>query len=174
MSYAPGTIFRIYTSDKTYHFTVVLLKNGKILEVKNMSVAKKQTFPSLTMWRTFHSATEEEVQVDTSKCSGTVIMDSIADGFNYPKENHTAYKWIQWCYSIVKEAAPHLLNSEEFKLAYNNMVDICNQYKNDLSHIYSTRRDINYYSPDNIKYNNANKDKYYNIMCGYPGFIYNP
>jgi hypothetical protein len=128
-SYAPGTLFRLYTNDETQsisfptkpkHYTAVLLKDGKVLEVKNPDTGLKNTFDSLEVWQS--SRPDCTLKADESKSSG-VLIGYDTSSFNYPTEKHSAYKWVQWCYSIVKEAAPQLLNSEEFKLAYNNMVE---------------------------------------------------
>jgi len=165
-SYNPGTMFRIYAADNSKHYTAVLLKDGQVLEVKNPDTGKKETFPSLTMWRASHGATEEDVKVDASKSSG-VVIGSDTGGINYPTEKHYAYKWVQWCYSIVKEAAPQLLNSEEFKAAYNNMVEFCTKHKQELTDWRSYSSSMNRYSPNNILI--AAKNQYYGEMCGFPG-----
>ena len=165
-SYNPGTMFRIYSADNSKHYTAVLLKDGQVLEVKNPDTGKKETFPSLTMWRASHSAAEEDVKVDASKSSG-VVIGSDTNGFNYPTEKHNAYKWIQWCYSIVKKAAPQLLKSEEFKAAYNNMVEVCTKYKQELTDWRNYGSGINRYSPSNIRV--ATKNQYRGEMSGFPG-----
>lgn len=167
-SYNPGTLFRIYAADNSKHYTAVLLKDGQVLEVKNPDTGKKETFPSLTVWRASHSATEEDVKVDASKGSG-VIIGSDTNGFNYPTEKARTYKWVQWCYSIVKEAAPQLLNSEEFKAAYNNMVEDCTKHKQELTDWRSYSSGINRYSPDNIHI--ATKNQYRGEMSGFPGYF---
>ncbi len=165
-SYNPGTMFRIYSADNSKHYTAVLLKDGQVLEVKNPDTGKKETFPSLTMWRASHSATEEDVKVDASKSSG-VVIGSDTSGFNYPTEKYSAYKWIQWCYSIVKEAAPQLLKSEEFKATYNKMVELCTKYKQELSDWRRYNTGVDRYKPDNILV--ATKNQYRGEMSGFPG-----
>jgi hypothetical protein len=166
MSYSPGTLFRIYAADNSKHYTAVLLKDGQVLEVKNPDTGKKETFPSLTMWRASHGATEENVKADESKGVG-VVMGSDTNGFNYPTEKHYAYKWVQWCYSIVKEAAPQLLDSEEFKVAYNNMVELCTKHKQELADWRSYSSTYNRYNPNNILING--KNQYRGDMSGFPG-----
>lgn len=178
MSYAPGTLFRISTPDKSNHFTAVLLKDGKVLEVKNPHTGKKEIFPSLTMWRASHGASEEEVQVDASKGSG-VVISSIADGFNYPTENISAYNWIRWCYSIVKEAAPQLLEVEEFKLAYNKMVEVCTKYKQELDDYRNYITGSNHYTSTNIqiindKSHHLSRSYGFNIHFKYEQYMYSP
>ncbi len=165
-SYNPGTMFRIYAADNSKHYTAVLLKDGQVLEVKNPDTGKKETFPSLTMWRASHSATEEDVKVDASKSSG-IVIGSDTGGINYPTEKARTYKWVQWCYSIVKEAAPQLLKSEEFKSAYNNMVELCTKHKQELTDWRSYSSGTSRYSPNNIHI--ATKNQYRGEMSGFPG-----
>jgi hypothetical protein len=173
-SYNPGTMFRIYAADNSKHYTAVLLKDGQVLEVKNPDTGKKETFPSLTMWRASHSATEEDVKVDASKSSG-IVIGSDTSGFNYPTEKYSAYRWIQWCYSIVKEAAPQLLNSEEFKTAYNKMVELCTKHKQELSEWRNYNTGMNRYHPINIHI--ATKNQYPGEFPGrfhYQYYSYSP
>ena len=165
-SYNPGTMFRIYSADNSKHYTAVLLKDGQVLEVKNPDTGKKETFPSLTMWRASHGATEEDVKVDASKSSG-VVIGSDTNGFNYPPAFGRVYRWVQWCYSIVKEAAPELLKSEEFKTAYNNMVELCTKHMQELTDWRSYSPGINRYNPSNIRI--ATKNQYRGEMSGFPG-----
>lgn len=167
MSYAPGTLFRLYSSDKSKHYTAVLLKDGKVLEVKNPDTGNRETFPGLSMWRASHGAAEDEVQIDSSKGVG-IVIDSETKGFNYPNEKHSAYKWVQWCYSIVKEASPQLLKSEEFKLAYNNMVELCTKHKQELTDWRCYSAGVSRYSPDNILVV-TNKKQWRGEMSGFPG-----
>ena len=156
-TYAPGTLFRIYstaespsislTTTSSKHYTAVLLKDGKVLEVKNPDNGKKETFPSLTMWRASHGATEDDVKVDPSNGSGIVVGTDTND-FNYPTENLSSYSWVRWLYLMVGEAAPQLLKSEEFKTLYNQMVELCNKHKQELRHYDyqfkgKTRYDVN-------------------------------
>ncbi len=165
-SYNPGTLFRVYTADKSKHYTAVLLKDGQVLEVKNPDTGKKETFPSFTMWRASHGATEEDVKVDNSKSSG-VVIGSDTSGFNYPPAFGRVYRWAQWCYSIVKEAAPQLLKSEEFKLAYNNMVELCTKHIQELTDWRNYSPAMNRYNPDNILI--SPKGQYRAEMSGFPG-----
>jgi hypothetical protein len=129
-SYNPGTLFHIYND--SIHYTSVMTKDYKILEIKNPNSKEKRQFDSLDEWCSSHNMSEKDVKIDTYKSSGIVIKDT--DGFNYPKENHPAYLWVNWCYSTVFEFAPQLLESNEFKIEYNKMVDLCNKYKDTLYH----------------------------------------
>jgi hypothetical protein len=171
MSYSPGTLFRIYAADNSKHYTAVLLKDGQVLEVKNPDTGKRETFPGLSMWRASHSATEDEVKVDFSKGVG-VVIGSNTNGFNYPTEKHSAYNWVKWCYSIVTEAVPQLLDSEEFKTAYNNMVDLLTKHKKELSDYHTYGSGVNCYSPYNIRYE-VNNNPYGSKWCGFNGHFKN-
>ena len=165
-TYAPGTLFRIFTADNSKHYTALLLKDGQVLELKNPDTSKKETFPSLIMSRASHGATEDDVKDDASKGSG-VVIGSDTNGFNYPATFSRVYRWVQWCYSIVKETAPQLLKSEEFKLAYNNMVELCNNHIGELTIWCNYSPGINRYNPDNILI--SPKGKYRSEMSGFPG-----
>jgi hypothetical protein len=166
MSYAPGTLFRIYSNNNSKHYTAVLLKDGQVLEIKNPDTGKRETFPGLSMWRASHGAAEDEVHIDSSKGVG-VVMDSDTNGYNYLTEKHPAYKWIQWCYSIIKEVAPQLLSSEEFRAAYNNMAEICTKHKQELTDWRSYSSGVNRYNPDNVLL--VAKNQYRGEMNGFPG-----
>jgi hypothetical protein len=45
-----------------------------------------------------------------------------------------AYRWIIWCYKIVNELAPPLIQNEEFHKLYHEMLNICKKYENRLKH----------------------------------------
>jgi hypothetical protein len=176
-TYAPGTLFRIYSTAESpsislattssKHYTAVLLKDGKVLEVKNPDTGKKETFPSLTMWRASHGATEDDVKVDSSNGNG-IVIGSDTNGFNYPNENLSSYSWVRWLYKIVDEAAPQLLKSEEFKTLYNQMVELCNKHKQELRHWDCDLKGKTRYSAYNLKSRYAAGDKW----DGYPGHFY--
>lgn len=155
MSYSPNTVFRAYVQNESKHYTAVLLKDGTILEVKNPNSIVKRRFDSLEVWQSILPTCT--LKIDDSKACG-VVIGSDTNGFNYPTEKHPAYLWIQWCYSIVKEAAPDFLLSitdktgwaewtgqaEEFRLLYNKSVDICNKYKHIFYHSFSRKKSSRY------------------------------
>lgn len=175
-SYAPGTLFRIYSTvdspsisfptTGSKHYTAVLLKDGKVLEVKNPDTGKRETFPSLTMWRASHGATEEDVKVDNSKGSG-IVVGTDTNGFNYPNEWHLAYSWVRWLYKMVAEAAPHLLKSEEFKTLYNQMVELTKKHKQEIRHW-----DSHFLGKSRYDINNLKDTRYNDKWDGYPGHFY--
>jgi len=169
-SYNPGTIFRSYptvesenTTVESKHYTAVLLKNGNVLEVKNPDSRDKTTFDSLEAW--LAARPNGALKIDASKSFG-IVIGSDTDGFNYPTDRDCAYYWVRWCYSIVKEAAPQLLKSEEFKIAYNNMVLVCAKYKYILKdYEFKYNGKFGRYGPSNIK---VNKEDY---LSGFSGYI---
>ena len=58
-TYAPGTLFRINIEGSRY--TSVLLKDGKVLEVKNPINSKKTLYDSVQAWCAHHNVKEEDV-----------------------------------------------------------------------------------------------------------------
>lgn len=158
--FSPGTLFRARLSDNSKHYTAVLLKNGKVLEVKNPDTGLKSTFDSIELWQDSHR--DCLLEFDASKAVG-VVIDSSTNGFNYPTEKHPAYFFVQWLYSIVGEAAPQLLNSEGFMSLYNEMVELCNKHKNELYHYPWEFTGINRYAPIQRNKNWRNEWE------GYPG-----
>lgn len=167
-TYAPGTLFRIYTADNSKHFTAVVLKNGQILEVKNPYTNKKELFPSFNMWRTFHGAAECEVIIDVSKSYG-IIQGSDTNDIKYPTEKHSAYTWVKWLYLIISEAAPQLLKSDEFKTFYNQMVEICTKHKQELRHYDHKFKPKTRYDSKNLKGSYHTNSKW----LGYPAYFVN-
>jgi hypothetical protein len=160
MSYLPGTIFRYFTADNSKHYTALLLKNGKVLELKNPDTGVKLTFDSFEQWQNSHP--ECNLVVDDSKGLG-VIINTENSGFNYPTENHNAYLFVKWLYSIIAEAAPQFLKSEKFRNLYNQMVDLCNKHKEELHHWKIDFTGVNKYNPIRRE---KNWQKEWN---GYPG-----
>lgn len=167
-SFAPGTLFRIY-KENNIHFTAVLLKNGKLLEVKNPTNGFKTTpYESLSDWCQHHNTTQEDVKIDGSKASGTVVIqdDAIASGFNYPTEKHPAFTWVRYLYSLVKELAPQLLESEDFKILYNLMVEVCTKHKDELNTTARTSG-MGRYVPFRYSYSSG-----FSTWNGFPGYFH--
>lgn len=163
--FAPGTLFRARLSDDSKHYTAVLLKNGKVLEVKNPDTGVKSTFDNVELWQASHP--DCLLEVDPSKGSG-IVISSDTNGFNYPTDKDKAYHWIKWVYSIVGEGAPQLLTSEEFKTVFNEMVELCTKHKQELYHWDHQYWGKDRYSPYNLKNRQYGNDKW----AGYPGYFY--
>jgi hypothetical protein len=172
IDYKPGTIFRIYENEEVndIHLTAVLTKDNKILEIKNPNSKEKKQFNSLNEWCLSHNVNENNIKVDTSKVS-LMSFSKIKDGFNYPKDSNNVYLWVQWCYSIVSELSPELLESNELMIAYNNMVSLCKKHEKELYHDYTLFQGKNRYNYNNINYN-TEKTIFNTIWNGYPGRFY--
>jgi hypothetical protein len=159
MSFNPGTLYRAYPKgEKSKHYTAVLLKDGKVLEVKNLDSKIKTKYDSIELWQAAHP--ECSIEKDESKKSYKI-------GLNVPTEKCSAYIWLKWCYSIVKEAAPELLNSKKFKIAYNKMVDTCTKHKYDLI-CFTVISGVNRYSSENINWEGY--EEY--LWKGFNGYFY--
>lgn len=129
MTYTPGTTFLAFTKDNSKNYALLVLSDGKFLEVKNPDTGRKTPFDTLELWKASHLDCTFKTQV--SKIV-TIPISDVVDGFNYPSEMHPYNGWVRWCYGMVKEAAPHLLDSEEFKRNYNKMVEVCDKHKQEL------------------------------------------
>lgn len=167
MSYIPGTIFRAYTADNSKHYSAVLLKDGRVFEIKNPDTRERVKYDSFDSWFAEHPNCT--LKVDSSKGSG-VIIGSDTFGFNYPTEKDTAYIWLRWLYSMIGEAAPQLLLSEELKTLYNQMVELSTKHKQELNHWAHCYTGKYRYDSKNLKATNyGNKDRW----DGYPGYFPN-
>jgi hypothetical protein len=132
-----GTIIRLFSGSEK-HYTGILLKDGRVLEVKNPDTGIKTMHDSVEVWK-------QTRHYDRESYDNTPISNT--NGFHYPRENKDAYKWVQWCYSIVCEAAPQLLENEMLKIKYNKLVDkIENNTRIVLVNV------TNRYSPDNLSW----------------------
>jgi hypothetical protein len=161
----PGTLFRIQATERT-HYTAVLLKDGKVLEVKNPDTNnQKQTYDSFALWCQAHNTAQESVIIDSSKGKSAALKTD-SNGFKYQLPKRSAYRWINWVYSIVEECAPELFNSEEFKTAFNRMVDITTKHKSELSHWHYHFRPTQRYQKDKLGWL---KEDTYQKWRGYTG-----
>lgn len=172
MSYVPGTLLRIFPdASSTKHFTTVVLNNNTLLEVKNPdSCAKKDVFDTVELWCEARGVPVESVKVQPPKIDqfNTPKIESSLT-FNVPTDKHGAYHWVRWCYSIVCEFAPHLLENYEFNTLYNQMIDICTKYKMLLWH----DTDVNRYDPAYIHFipNDSANDNIPKFTSKYSGYM---
>lgn len=168
-TYSPGTLFRIFADNGSKHFTAVLLKDGQVLEVKNPDTKTRVKFPSVTMWRASHGASEDELKVDRTKSSG-IITGSDTHGFDYPNKWQPSYSWVSWLYMMIGEAAPQLFKSEELKTLYNEMVALCKKHEQELRHWDFAFKGSRRYEAANLKSRSSvhSADKW----CGFPGYFY--
>lgn len=129
MPYFPGSLLRAYvhSDDTSKHYTAVVLKNGNVLEVKNINNDKKQTkFESVEDWCQIRNIPINSLQIDMQNIYKPEIGESL--GFNVPRSKHRSYHWPQFCYRIILNFAPYLLHDSELKELYNEMVSLCDKY----------------------------------------------
>lgn len=169
MSYAPNTMFRLYTADHSKHYTGILLKDARLLEVKNPDTNTKTIYNSLEEWREQHpnlSLTVDEVQANKYLPK--------RHGFNCPTSSDNSYAWVIWCYSMICEGAPDLLKNKELKDAYNMMVDLCTTYKDKIYHSSNFKGTMRY-APENIRLRTATTDwsgkELPDLLQGYCGYL---
>lgn len=166
MPYTPGTIFRIYC-DNT-HYTAVLLKDGKVLEVKNPNTYSQTTYDSINQWCKSHSVSHNSIKADTSKAYGIVIRENTdKNGFRYPTESGTTFDWLRWCFAIISESAPHLLNNGRVRDAYNKAVYVFSNINNDNDNIPDLgpfSGPVNYYSTQKLLWDSANAEQNYPLQ----------
>jgi hypothetical protein len=123
-SYKPGTIFRAYNADKSTHNTALLLKDGRVLELKNADGSHKKTYDSYESW-CVEKAIDATIETDTSKAAGVVIGKD-THGFNVCLDDNES--WFPWCYRMMCESAPQLLENDAVKDAFNSLVAICEKH----------------------------------------------
>jgi len=163
-NYTPGTLFRLCEANTSKHYTAVLLKDGTILEVKNPHTNSKTTYDSLDCWLAEYPGLE--LKIDASKSSG-IVNEGNTNGFNYPMNTHMAFYFCQQLYVIINELAPQLLDSEELRLAYNNMVEVCYRHSDEL---YDWKG--NYTGKNRYSFLNENNYAWREKWEGYPGYFY--
>lgn len=151
--HAPGTVFRSYNADRSAHNTAVLLKDGRVLELKNADGSPKKTHDTYAAWLSERGIVADAIETDTSKATGIVITTD-THGFNVNLKDLPQYGtllWPVWCYRIIAEAAPQLLDDAAVKDAFNNLTAISEKHKSELnySHWYSKE---DYYNPAHLTY----------------------
>ena len=152
MTYQTGTMFRMYNSDKSKHYTGVLLNDGKVLEVKNPDGMRATKFENVDEFKAARQMEGGELVVSTATANGVPISKG-THGFKYPNthngENMSWFIWPRWLYSILLEIAPHYLAREDVRDAYNTLVEALEA---------STKHDIHSYdSVGNNKYTRYSK-----------------
>jgi hypothetical protein len=150
---APGTIYRIYkdaVAQSGPHYTAVLMKDGRIYEVKNPDTSVKTIFDSLAAWCEARGVATEAVSVTTKKMLETVDKAGLETvdrgGFNVPRYKGKVSRLFNYYYDTLATADPKLLEKEEVKTAYNNLVGACSKYIKHMSLYASYNRDDMRYS----------------------------
>lgn len=128
--YAPGTVFRFYASSAAEHYTGLFLKDGAVLQIKTPNGTSKTKYDSFETWRASIDPSYNVLKVDASKARGA------PDGFDYPDSHHPVYTWLKWCMSITWEAAPQLLENQDYKQAYNVLAALNRKYKDCIDYHY--------------------------------------
>jgi hypothetical protein len=142
---SPGTLYRIFTADRSKHYTAVLLKDGKLLEVKNPDGGEKVMFDSLDLFKEARlteggvvesmdkvtACKERKEKVDRGEvcASGKKVR---AKKIRCPNKKYEWSKWLLWVYSMMKEGLRYLLTNEEVIDAYNNYGKILYKYGEEL------------------------------------------
>lgn len=115
------------------HYTVMLLKNGRYLELKNpdrKAGKQKATFPTLDAWRIAHVGDSTTAVIRTTMLPPPKeeLVVNPAHGYNVPPTDKGISRWFRWCYSMIAEAAPELFDSKMTAAAYNDLVAVCAKY----------------------------------------------
>ena len=100
-------------SDTTAETAIAITATEAVTEVKKSNKAVK--------------AKEEKPKVEKPKVEKH-------GGFKVPAKSgrHKSTKWCYHLYDMIKEAAPALLQREDVKTAYNNLIDCCSKYEDRL------------------------------------------
>ena len=137
-TYLPGTIFRSYSPSKKEHNTAILLKSGELLDLKNVAGGGCVTHSNYDAWYIARAwMTEGSVVIDTKNAKG-VVVGSDTHGFKYIKQSRYGkqeFMWTNWCYEMILECVPHLLTNEDVRIAFNNFVDVCEKYAQNIGGI---------------------------------------
>ena len=150
--YILRTIYTLFSNEGK--ISAVLTKHGKILEIKN-PLGQKREYDTLIDWVSAHSLTLFDIVSDTSKSRG-LLPGLDTKGFIIPEESSCG--WSRWCYEIVYEVCPYLLDDEAFRTIYNALTSfiISNNLKlidgNFISFYNNYRYDIATHFPTTISY----------------------
>jgi hypothetical protein len=142
---SPGTLYRIFSADRSKHYTAVLLKDGKLLEVKNPDGGDKVMFDSLDLFKEARlteggvvesmdkvtACKERKEKVERGEVSVSLKKEK-AKKIRCPNKKYEWSKWLCWVYSIMKEGLRDLLTNEEVIDAYNNYGKILFKYGEEL------------------------------------------
>jgi hypothetical protein len=107
--------FRLYKDDT--HWTAVSLKDGGILEVKGPGGSSKERFDSVDAWRSSRAA--DGRLEETRKVGGIQRPTVSADTHGFHYDYGSKKGWLNWCYEIMLEGAPHLLERTDVRDAFN-------------------------------------------------------
>ena len=163
MTYQVGTVFRLYNSDSSKHYTAIMLKDGKVMEVKNPDGGRVGTkFNSVEEFKTEREMEGGKLVVDTSKACGLPIGED-THGFKYPRVNESRgwSAWPRWYYNLMLEVMPQLLDREDVRSAYNSLVDAlekCDKQQMTINSHMSNSKSARFHM-EYLKWNEGNKFK---------------
>lgn len=122
MSYPPNSVLRIHCGD--VHYTAVQLKNSRVLEVK----PRGTTYDDLDAWKAARMTEGATLVADVSKAYG-VVVPSDTKGFVLYSAARSGgpVTWTNWLFAVMAEGAPHLLDSEPVRDAFNALADALNK-----------------------------------------------
>jgi hypothetical protein len=168
MANPPGTLFRIYSEDKSKHYTVVLLKNGTYLEVKNPNTNTKTIFDTLEDWHKARNVLESDISIDNTflekKEKKEIKLDLINNNNSDNLIRDNLFKWHNWCYKMLRKFCHKLLKTQEVIEAFNALIDVSKKYEGELttgSNIYQHRLQYNWrllYWDPKLDNNSLNKE----------------
>lgn len=163
MTYQVGTVFRLYNSDSSKHYTAIMLKDGKVMEVKNPDGGRVGTkFNSVEEFKSEREMEGGKLVVDTSKACGLPIGED-THGFKYPRVNESRgwSAWPRWFYNVLLELVPQMLAREDVRDAYNSLVDAleaCDKRHITIYSNMSSNKSMRFYG-EYLKWNEGGKFK---------------
>lgn len=112
MNYAPGTILRIKGSDGSERLAIQR-SNGNVLEITE---GGRKTFATVKEWEAERggSATPDGERM--------MVVGTDTRGFKYDWEYRNYSRFTNWVFEMISEFAPTLLEREDVRDAFNNLV----------------------------------------------------
>ena len=128
--YPEHTVIRIFTPDRSAHYTGIVCQEGTVIEVKrpNTDGQPPSKYPSYAAWIAERRTDPEmHIAIDYKKATGAPITD--LHGFNYPLDcpwsNRTG--WLRWVFNLINEATPHHMSNPTVRDAYNEIVRVAEE-----------------------------------------------
>jgi hypothetical protein len=149
-SQIPGTLYRSFTPDRSHHATALLLRDGSIVQIKDSALnnGARYTFPSYDAW--VASRPDTIIEADTKNARGVIVNPADTHGFTYYNHKYNETEWTDWCYEIMLEGAPHLLEKEPVKTAFNALVELLKSHKYTFTSYSYLFKGVNRYKPNTL------------------------
>jgi hypothetical protein len=144
------TLFRLYSNDNSKHYTAVLCKDGKYLEVKNPDTNTKTVFDSLEAWCEARDKTMDDIKEEEYKKSQKPELPElkISDNFHFGK----------WLHNTINKFGKKLLKNPDVIKALNTFTDTYTKYHNKVySSTYELRSIPEKYNPKYLTFRNTTK-----------------